>query len=206
MIEVIKQIENKSKHDAHKKFLVRCSCGKEYVMNSQQIKRTTRCIECARKNNLKLGPTTRRKVFTIYKTKLYHVWIGMKNRCYNDNCSAYKNYGGRGIKVCEEWIKNPFRFYEWAIKNGYNNGLSIDRINNDGNYCPENCRWATRKEQANNIRKNHIIVYNDKTKTMSEWADFLGITYSQIKYRIKKYGICEKTFFAGRYNTNGKKL
>ena len=155
-------------------------------------------------DNLKLGPIARKKEFVVYNKKLYKVWQGIKNRCYNHKCSAYKNYGGRGICMCEEWKNNPFLFYFWAVNNGYKEGLTIDRIDNNGDYCPENCRWVTYKEQANNTRKNHIICYNGIEKTMSEWSEYLGITYSQIKYRIKKYGVADKVFYKGRYKTNGK--
>ena len=204
MIEVIRQVKNESKNDAHKKFLVRCSCGKEYVINSQQVKKTTMCVDCARCITLKLGPAARRKDFTIYKTRLYHIWAGMKGRCYNHKCPAYKNYGGRGIEVCKDWLESPFRFYAWAIKNGYNDGLSIDRIDNNGNYCPENCRFASAKTQANNRSTNHIVCYKGKNMTLSEWADVLGLSYACLKSRIQKFGVCEKAFYKGLYKTNGQ--
>ena len=95
----------------------------------------------------------------------------MKNRCYNTHSSSYPDYGGRGIVICDGWLNDFKLFYDWSISNGYCEGLSIDRIDNNGNYCPENCRWVDQKIQANNTRRNVVIEYGGVSHTAAEWED-----------------------------------
>ena len=117
----------------------------------------------------------------------------MKDRCYNPKATSYKHYGGRGIKVCDEW-KNSFKaFYDWAYSNGYDenaprNKCTIDRINNDGNYEPSNCRWVTQKQNCNNTRFNRLLTCNGETHTMSEWSEITGISQTTLSYRIHCLG------------------
>lgn len=119
----------------------------------------------------------------LSRDRLYGVWSTMKSRCSNPKNRKFYRYGGRGITVCEEW--QTFEpFYEWAMANGYSDNLSIDRIDNNGNYCPENCRWATNQEQANNTSKTIKIEFNGETKTLSEWADSIGINRECLWKRI----------------------
>lgn len=118
--------------------------------------------------------------------RLFVIWCGMRHRCEKEYASRYKRYGGRGIKVCDEW-HDYLKFKDWALKNGYDDTLSIDRIDINGNYEPSNCRWATSKEQANNRGSNKTIEYNGETKTVSEWADIVGIS-KQLLYRRFKNG------------------
>jgi hypothetical protein len=112
----------------------------------------------------------------------------MRLRCYDEKNIAYNRYGGRGITICDEWKNDVKAFYDWAIANGYKNSLTIDRIDNDGNYCPENCRWATFKEQASNRRSNILVTHNGKTQTMKEWANEVGIPYKVVWARVQKLG------------------
>jgi len=116
-------------------------------------------------------------------TKLFKVWQEMKFRCSSPNCANYKSYGGRGIKVCEEW-QDFEPFYQWASTNGYQEGLTIERKDNNGNYEPENCKWATKKEQANNKRNNIIVEIDGVTHTVSEWCDITGVSRPALLNRL----------------------
>jgi hypothetical protein len=117
-------------------------------------------------------------------TRVYKTWAGMMSRCYNSNETAYCHYGARGIKVCDEWHDSVL-FMNWALNHGYADSLTIERINNDGDYCPENCRWATIQEQARNKRTNHYITIGGITKLLCDWAKESGVDYTTIIQRIK---------------------
>lgn len=118
--------------------------------------------------------------------RLYKIYQHMIERCYDKNSIRYKDWGGRGIIVCDEW-KNDFKvFFNWALNNGYKNNLTIDRINNNGNYEPNNCKWATIKEQNRNSRNCNYFTYNNKTCCISEWAELYHIKYSILYSRLQK--------------------
>jgi hypothetical protein len=112
----------------------------------------------------------------------------MKQRCYNKNNPKYKNYGARGIRICDEWLNDVSAFIKWSLDNGYDDTLSIDRINVDGDYEPSNCRWATNAEQALNRTDNRLLTYNGVTMTMKEWADKYNLPYKLVESRINSYG------------------
>lgn len=124
--------------------------------------------------------TTRRKI-------LYSRYKGMINRTTNPNNKDYKHYGGRGIKVCDEWLKNFEAFYDWAVSNGFASYLSIDRIDVNGNYEPSNCRWISRRAQANNTRKNIHVIYKNKDYTLGNLARHLGVKYYFLKSFLEKH-------------------
>ena len=109
----------------------------------------------------------------------------MKERCANPHNKRYERYGGRGISVCEEWKKDYSEFREWALENGYKDGLTIDRIDNEKGYSPENCRWVDRKTQNRNYSRNHLITYMGKTQCIADWAEELNINRATILFRIK---------------------
>lgn len=121
-----------------------------------------------------------------YRTHIYNTYSGMKARCYNIQDQAYNNYGGRGIKMCDEWKNDFMTFHDWAMENGYNDTLTIDRIDVDGNYSPDNCRWATRKQQARNRRSNLNYTINGVTHCLKEWCEIYDINYQLVWDRLKR--------------------
>ena len=119
-------------------------------------------------------------------TRLYKTWQGIKSRCTYRGDSQYNRYGGRGITFCKEWLDFQV-FCDWAMANGYSDKLTIDRINVNGNYEPSNCRWVDRKTQANNRTNNRVITYQNKSHTLTEWSEILGIKYETLAARLNKY-------------------
>ena len=119
------------------------------------------------------------------KTRLYQIWWGMISRCKYKSNTSYKWYGAKGITVCDEWKKYE-NFSIWAKQNGYQDSLTLDRININGNYEPSNCRWLTPKEQANNRKTNHFIIINNVKKTLEEWCNIYNIDHSTVLMRIKR--------------------
>lgn len=136
------------------------------------------------------------------KTRLYQIYYKMIDRCTKKYCRNYNNYGGRGIEVCKEWKESYISFYKWAMNNGYNDNLTIDRIDSNGNYEPNNCRWVTYKVQNNNRRSNVYFTYNGERRTMKEWSELLNIPYITIQRRYYRFGNNpEKIFNKEKYNT-----
>lgn len=120
------------------------------------------------------------------KERLYSIWHNMKTRCYNPNAEHYAYYGGRGVSVCEEWRNSFQAFFEWAMANGYDDKLTLDRIEASGNYEPSNCRWVDMFTQNNHTSKNHYITHNGETKTTAEWARQYGINSCVFNNRIRR--------------------
>lgn len=123
------------------------------------------------------------------KPRLYSTWCNMRQRCNNKNSYDYKYYGARGISVCREW-DDYAAFEAWSLKNGYEDSLTIDRKDVNGNYRPDNCRWITQKEQTNNRRSNHIVEYKGKAQTLTEWSKQLDMNLQTLSNRINHYGWC----------------
>ena len=120
------------------------------------------------------------------KTRLQSIWTNMKDRCNNTNNPSYHRYGGRGITYCTSWEKfTPFK--EWALSNGYNESLTLERVDNDKGYSPQNCKWVTRKEQSRNTSNNRWLIYNGEKLLITEVAERVGVTYQTLQYRINKY-------------------
>jgi hypothetical protein len=166
----------------------KCSCGKEIqriYVRSLLTGNTKSCgcynSDLTKQRNLKHGAKNRNQS----RNRLYEIWVDMRRRCNSTTHNRAKNYSLKGIRVCDEW--NDFLvFQDWAIKNGYNDSLSIERIDNDKNYCPENCKWISMKDQAKNRTTNHYLTLNGKTQTLTDWAIETGINRTTITGRLRK--------------------
>lgn len=177
----------------------KCDCGNEKdVITSVLVGERVKSCGClGEENKQHLGNISRKYGEAMKGTRLYSIWTSMKNRCNNPNNSKYKNYGGRGIKVCEEWVHEFAKFRAWALENDYSDVLTLDRINVNGNYEPSNCRWATIKEQAWNKQNTIYITYNNEKRTLIDWSERLNINYNTIRRRYKK-GWSDKEIIEGR--------
>ena len=129
-------------------------------------------------------------------TRLYRIYRNMLTRCYNSKSMYFNRYGGRGITVCEEW-RNDFKsFYEWSMSHGYDDTLTIDRIDNNKGYSPDNCRWITHGEQSANRCNNHIVILNGESRTLSEWCGIYDINYKTVRDRLRRGWSYEKALTA----------
>ena len=181
----IKKVKNTNKNRRGKMWLFRCDCGTEKEIIAYEVKsgRTKSCgclqreIARTQHNNRTHGESN---------TRLYKIWKGMLSRCKGVHHSS-KHYHDRGISICEEW-NDYITFRNWALQNGYEEHLTIDRINVNGNYEPSNCRWTTLKEQANNRTNNHFLTVNNETHTISEWSTIKNIPrttiYSKLRHNV----------------------
>jgi hypothetical protein len=165
---------------AHYYWQFECDCGNKVVARTDDVGKATFSCGCYQKEKV----TTHKET----KTRLYRTWRGIINRCRNQNEKDYKDYGKRGITVCEEWQTSFESFRDWANANGYADSLTIDRIDNNKGYSPDNCRWATRKEQSNNTRRNRLITLNGETLTATQWNERLGYPRDLILNRISLLG------------------
>ena len=161
------------------KWLFRCDCGNTKIIPANSV-RSGHVKSC--------GCLT--KLHGCTNTRLFHIWVDMKQRCENPNHPQFYLWGGKGIKVCDEW-HDFLVFKKWAESSGYCDNLSIDRINGERDYCPENCRWATAKQQARNTKANHRITIDGETKALCEWIELSPIT-SSTYHKRKKRGMSDK--------------
>lgn len=192
-LTVIKRAPNKG-HSQQASWECLCDCGNTVNVVGYCLRNgDSRSCGCYYKE-------TRGDTYKIHgkrHTRIYNTWCSMKERCNTPSNTSYKNYGARGITVCSEWQEfEPF--YEWAMSHGYTDELSIDRIDVNGNYSPDNCRWVTKKTQANNTRANHYVTRNGVTHTVTEWCEILGISRSTVVKRIAKKLPEELWFYDGR--------
>lgn len=160
----------------------KCECGNSTIVSAGHLKNghTQSCgcyfHEALSERNYKHGLSNQR---------LHVIWGNMKQRCLNPNNTKYDNYGGRGIKICDDWM-NFLSFYEWSTTHGYRDDLTLDRIDVNGNYCPENCRWVTPEVQSLNRTDNHYLTFEGRTMTIKEWADEIGLSFRTLEARINR--------------------
>lgn len=176
-------IKEDKKRRRERYFVCKCDCGTISPHSLSSLRRNTRSCGCLTKEVATIRSTKHGQS----RTRLYRVWCDMRKRCEDKKQPNYKDYGGRGISVCIEWQKYE-AFYEWA-KNNYSPGLTIDRIDNNGNYEPLNCKWATRNEQSRNTRRNVLISFNGTTICLRDWATKLGISYNGLRRRINNWSV-----------------
>lgn len=186
-------VKARAENDNHRRcqWICVCVCGKEKVVRGVDLQSgKTKSCGCYSLDRTKERATKH----GMHKTRLYTEWMAMKTRCYNSHHQRYPIYGGRGITVCPEWRESFEAFRDWALANGYRDDLTLDRKDTDGNYCPENCRWATQKEQANNRRNTRLITYKGKTQTISQWSKETGIPHHIIAGRVSAGWTAEDIF------------
>lgn len=162
----------------------KCVCGNETIKTTSEL-RNGHSISCGcyRIEKTKEFATTH----GLSKTRLYKTYTSMKARCYRPTTTYYENYGGRGIKVCDEWLESFENFKAWADKSGYADNLTIERIDNDGNYCPENCTWITKQEQDRNKRTNHPVIYKGQEMLLTDLVKLTGLAPQTIKKHEQQY-------------------
>lgn len=180
MLTVIRRAENAPKGIS--RWECKCDCGNIIIVRGGNLKNgNVKSCGC-----LKSIFNKSRSAHGMSNTRLYQTWINMKARCYRKTHPAYKNYGARGIKVCDKW-RNSFKtFAEWSLANGYTDDLTIERIDNDRDYEPDNCKWICFGEQAENRRTNLNITYHNETHNLSEWCKLFNMDYNLVYNRIHK--------------------
>ena len=177
-------------------YLCECECGGEKIVGKDHLSRND-IVSCGCYNREQSAIRYKRLAkqrakHNLSHSRLYRVYAHMKNRCYNEASPNFKYYGARGIRVCDEWLgENGFlNFYNWATNNGYDENLSIDRVNVDGNYEPSNCKWSNNVEQANNKRNNHYVYYNGNKVTVSQLSRLININRDVLYDRINNLQWC----------------
>lgn len=182
------------KHGQEISWICKCDCGNTCTVKGTHLRNgATKSCGCLR---TELTRERSRKLKTIHgesNTRLYKIWACMKNRCSSPNNTHFDCYGGRGIHVCDEW-QSFENFRKWANINGYDETLTLDRIDNNGNYEPSNCRWISRKEQANNRRTNRFIEFNGQVHSLARWAEIIGMQPRTLSNRLDAGWTVERAF------------
>ena len=173
--------------DTRKTYWVcKCDCGNMKTVRSDSLLcGAIKSCGCIKRKQDEVNLTTNHR-HKMSGTRIYLEWQGMKGRCYNKGSARYADWGGRGIEVCEQWRNSFESFYTWAMANGYQDNLTIDRIDNNGNYCPENCRWVGQQEQCRNRRSNINITIGNSTRTLMEWCEIFQVDYTNVNARYHR--------------------
>ena len=166
----------------HVQWLCKCECGNTIITETGSLRQGhTKSCGCLQKDTI----GSMRATHGLSRTRIYKVWQDMKARCYNKNNKFYLAYGARGISVCDEWRNSFESFNEWANKSGYSDALTLDRLDVNGNYCPENCKWSDIYEQANNRRTTHLVTYHGETDSLSNMCRKLNINCKVVRGRMR---------------------
>lgn len=179
-LTVIERLENSEKGRARWRCL--CVCGNYTIVTTGNLKNgAVKSCGCLRKTNAN-------RTHGLSHTRHYKKWVSMKRRCYDVNDPHYKNYGARGIRVCDNWKNDFTSFYKWCMETGEREDLTLERLDVNGNYSPSNCSWVDKKTQANNRTTNRIYTYNGKTQNLAQWCEELNLKYGLVHSRIYKHG------------------
>lgn len=193
MLKVVEFSHKEKNNSGNYKYywVCECECGNIVTRRSDGLKSKKSVVSCGcyrkkvlEQHNFKINNP--KKTHGQTKTRLYKIYAKMKERCYDPNYPERHLYGGRGIKICQEWLDSFENFRDWALANGYNDKLSIDRIDPNKDYEPSNCRWADTYQQANNKRNNIQLTYMGETLTLPQWARKLNLPYSTLADRLRK--------------------
>ena len=197
-LTVIAEGKTRESNNKRKQYywLCQCSCGSQPKEINQNSLLNGEIISCGcyhSEHNHEYGFK-----HGMSHTRIYTIWSGMIQRCCNPNAKNYPRYGSRGVTVCEEW-KEFKNFYDWSKISGYSDNLTIERLDNNGNYCPENCTWITKQKQMRNTRRNHYIKYNDEELTLTEWARKFDMNVETLRYQVNHNNFKS---FVSYYNKN----
>jgi hypothetical protein len=185
----------------NKLWFCKCSCGNSAVKTTSQIRDKSNpnvSCGCGNAESIRKASSAAWEVTTKFrhplKIKMKNMWRNMLHRCYDPDNKRYQDYGGRGIRVCNQWLNDRYSFYRWCVANGIQPNLQIDRKDNDGPYSPENCKFSTRLEQANNTRKNRRLQWRGESLTLAQWARKLGVRQQALSHRVERGWTVERIF------------
>ena len=183
----------------------KCDCGNTVVVPGKALRTgNTKSCGCYSREKSTERIVSLNTTHGKTDSRIFRIWSGTRTRCYNKNAINYEDYGGRGIAVCEEWRHDFTSFLKWAEENGYKENLTLDRKDNSKGYSPDNCRWATIKEQQNNKRSNRLVAFNGETHTVTEWAEKIGVHKDTLLLRLKNPNYTLERALTEPLNKRGK--